>query len=262
VTRPARRSPDDRDPLAVVPDGPTVTPEEQALEAGLRGLAGMLLTQQSAKGVLANVTSLAAESLPGCEAASISLIRNGRPTTPVCSAEMAEEVDGSQYETGEGPCLQAAATGVAVRVDSFETEDRWPAFARKAVAHGVLSSLSIPLSASDEILGALNLYSSQPANFVDAEENATMFARQASITLMNASALERAQELAEQLALALESRDVIGQAKGILMAREALSPEQAFDVLRRASQRTNRKLHDVAREVVSRGAPHDEGPES
>lgn len=237
---------------SIVVVGSIVTPEEEALQAGLHGLAGMLLTEQNAEELLANVASLAAASLPGCDAASISLIRNGRPRTPVCSAEIAKDLDNSQYETNDGPCLEAAATAAIVRVDSFETEDRWPAFARWAVIEGVMSSLSVPLSSGGEVVGTLNLYSRKLANFEEAEESATMFARQASITLANAEALQRARELAEQLAIALENRDVIGQAKGILMEADGMTPEQAFDVLRRASQRANRKLHDIAREIVER----------
>lgn len=229
-----------------------MTPEEEALQSGLRGLAAMLLTEQSAEEVLANVTSMAAAALPGCDAASISLIRNGHASTPVCSTEIAKDVDNSQYETGEGPCLQAAKNHVVVRVDSFDTEDRWPAFAKRAVEKGVMSSLSLPLSATGEVVGSLNMYSRKPANFQGAEENATMFAQQASITLANAQALQRAQELAQQLAVALENRDVIGQAKGIIMAAEGVSSAAAFEVLRRASQRSNRKLHEIAREIVER----------
>ena len=251
--RPVRgRVPDERQCTLVALAGSTVTPEEEALQSGLAGLAGMLLTEQNAATVLANVTSLAAASLPGCDAASISLMRNGRPTTPVCSAEIAKDVDNSQYETGEGPCLQAAETDTVVRVDSFLTEDRWPAFAKRAVDQGVMSSLSVPLSTAGEVVGALNLYSRRPSNFEGAEKNATMFAHQASITLANADALQRAQDLAEQLAVALENRDVIGQAKGIIMGAEGVSSGEAFDVLRRASQRSNRKLHDIAQDIVER----------
>ncbi|HEX2701127.1 MAG TPA: GAF and ANTAR domain-containing protein [Acidimicrobiales bacterium] len=225
--------------------------DEQPLQAGLRGLAEMLLTEDH-DAVLASVTSLAAAALPGCDAASVSLIERGRPATPVCSAELAKRVDQSQYDNHEGPCLCAIESNQVVRVDSFRRDDRWPAFAKEAVEQGILSSLSFPLHAGGELLGALNLYSSGEDAFVDAENEGAAFARQASVTLTNAVALRRAQSLAQQLAVALENRDIIGQAKGIIMAAEGRSSDEAFDVLRRASQRSNRKLHDVAEEIVAR----------
>ena len=230
----------------------SLKPEDDALQVALRGLAELLLTEQGTDDVLANVVSLAAQVVPGCDAASISMLPKGRPVTPVSSAELASELDHSQYESGEGPCLCAIESAAPVRVQSFAHEQRWPRFSKQAAAEGVLSVLSLPLTAQDTVLGALNLYSRRPSNFLDAEETAALFAHQASITLFNAQALRRAQELAHQLAVALENRDVIGQAKGIIMAAQDLTSDQAFDVLRRASQRANRKLHEVAREIVAR----------
>lgn len=226
--------------------------DQQLLEASLHGLAEILLSEQSVDALLANVTSLAAAALPGCDAASVSLLRDGRATTPVCSAELALDVDQSQYDAGEGPCLAAIATAGVVRVDSFAEDERWPAFAEAARSKGVGSSLSLPLWTGRDVVGALNLYSRRPRNFLAVEEQALVFAAQASITVSNAQALERSQQLAQHLAIALENRDVIGQAKGILMTAQAVSSDEAFDMLRRASQRSNRKLHEIAREIVER----------
>jgi GAF domain-containing protein len=226
--------------------------DEQPLQTALRGLAEMLLTEQDQDTMLSSVTRLAAGAVGGCDAASISLMRNGRPTTPVSSADLATEVDRSQYLNGEGPCLCAIESGGVVRVDSFTDDARWPGFAKDALAQGVRSSLSFPLRVGADVIGALNLYSTEASGFVGSENEGAVFARQAAVTLTNAAALQRAQELAQQLTIALENRDVIGQAKGIIMASEGVSPDEAFDVLRRASQRSNRKLHDVAREMVER----------
>lgn len=225
------------------------------LESGLRQLAEMLLAEQSTENVLGSVVSLAAQALPGCEAASISLVRQGRPTTPASSAEVATAADHCQYEAGEGPCLSAIESGQTVRVDSFAAEHRWPRFVEKAREQQIASVLSVPLVVADQVLGALNLYSRRPFNFEGSEQSASTFARQASITLSNQRALREAEDLAQQLAVALENRDVIGQAKGIIMASEGVSSDEAFDVLRRASQRSNRKLHDIAREIVERRSP-------
>ena len=229
-----------------------LTPDDHPLQHGLRELAGILLSETNLDVLLQSVTSLAAQSLNGCDAASISLLQGGRTTTPVCSASLAREVDQSQYDTGQGPCLEAIDTSATVRVDSFADDNRWPRFAERAVAQGVHSSLSVPLAVASEVIGALNMYSTSAKAFEGQEEQGGLFAHQASITLANAHALRRAEQLAQQLAQALENRDTIGQAKGIIMAAQNLSSDAAFDVLRRASQRSNRKLHEVAREVVER----------
>lgn len=227
-------------------------PDDEALQTSLRGLAETLLGEQGFEELLGNVTSLAAAAVPGCDAASITLMKGGRTTTPVCSAEIAREVDQAQYDTRGGPCLAAMLQEEVVRVDSYADDARWPEMSAQAVSKGVASSLSLPLCTGRQVVGALNLYSAEPANFDGAEEQAAMFAAQAAVTVSNAQALERAQELARHLAVALENRDVIGQAKGIIMAAEGASSDEAFAVLRRASQRENRKLHDIAREVVDR----------
>ena len=232
--------------------GSSSHPEDRALQTSLRSLAEILLGAQGVQDLLGDVTSLAAAGLPGCDAASITLMKGGRPTTPVCSAEIAREVDQSQYDTHGGPCLEAIVAAEVVRVDSFEDDDRWPDMSAQAASKGVASSLSLPLSTGSEVVGALSLYSRQPANFVGLEEQAAVFAAQASVTVSNAQALERTQDLARHLAVALENRDVIGQAKGIIMATDGVSSDEAFVVLRRASQRSNRKLRDIAQEIVDR----------
>jgi transcriptional regulator with GAF, ATPase, and Fis domain len=230
-----------------------MTPEEESFESGLLDMAGMLLSGESASSVLAAVTSLAQRVLPNCDAASISLVHDGRTTTPVCSAELAKEADESQYDTGQGPCLEAIRSGLVVRLDSLTESDEWPDFSARAAAQGVSSVLSLPLYVREEVTGALNLYSLKAYGFDEvSERSAAVFARQAAAVLANAAAVERAEELARHLTVALEHRDVIGQAKGILMATEGIGPDEAFDLLRRASQRSNRKLYELATEMVER----------
>jgi GAF domain-containing protein len=216
-------------------------------------MAGMLLSGESANSVLEAVTSLAQRVLPNCDAASISLVSDGRTTTPVCSHDLARDVDQSQYDTGEGPCLQAIRTGRVMRIDSVADSSLWPEFSSRATDQGVASILSLPLPVRNDVIGALNLYSTKAEGFDEvSEETATVFARQAAAVLANAVAVQRAEQLARHLTVALEHRDVIGQAKGILMATEGIGPDQAFDLLRRASQRSNRKLYDLALEMVER----------
>jgi GAF domain-containing protein len=232
---------------------------EESPDASLLALARILFAGQTAQATLEAVARLAQETIPGCDAASVTVMENGHPRTTVATAETAEALDQRQYDTDTGPCLDAIRKQRTVRVDSFEETPAWPEFTPAALDRGVRSSLSLPLVALDEPVGALNLYSHAEAGFADAEPTGHIFATQAAVTLANATAFHRALDLARNLTAALEHRDVIGQAKGILMAQQGVSSEEAFDLLRRASQRTNRKLHELAVELVDRRNSADPG---
>ncbi|MDQ1392081.1 MAG: hypothetical protein QOF30_1058 [Acidimicrobiaceae bacterium] len=227
---------------------------EGPVTESLLSLARILFAGQSIEETLDAVAQLAQASIPGCDSASVTVMHDGQPSTSVSTGEMAWDVDQRQYASDEGPCLDAVRLQTIVKVDSYLDEARWPNLVPTAIDHGVRSSLSLPLVALDEPVGALNLYSTTPSGFDHAVGVGRTFATQAAITLANAAALQRATELARHLSIALERRDVIGQAKGILIAQSGMSSEEAFNVLRRASQRSNRKLHELAEEMVQRHA--------
>ena len=156
--------------------------------------------------------------------------------------------------------MEAIRTG---RETMFAPEDdHWPAFTERAILAGVRSVWSLPLKVRDRTTGALNLYAmggeAWPAT---SQRLAHDLASQAAVVLANAAALMGAELTNEHLRVALETRDMIGQAKGILMARQGVSGDQAFDVLRRASQRTNRKLRDVATDVINQVTHPEQQPE-
>lgn len=234
------------------------------LNASLHELARLLFTERNADETLEVVARLAQQALANCDAASMTLMEGSKPTTTVSTDPLARAIDEHQYRLDSGPCLDAIRKRTRVRVDDMATSRDWPEFAAAAVVEGVNSSMSYPLIAGDDALGALNMYSRTSGGFVGDDDKGEVFARQAAITLANVMAFHRAQDLAANLALALENRDVIGQAKGILIITQKLGPEEAFDVLRRASQRSNRKLHEIAREMVDRasaaGAAGPSGP--
>ena len=222
-------------------------------ERAQRELATILFSGQSTQDILHAVARLAQRTLGGCDAASVTLIVGGKPHTPVSSHTLAMTVDRHQYNTGQGPCLDAIRGQQKVHVrDLREQASRWPAFSPLAIGEGIRSSLSLPMFAADEGVGALNLYATTIAAFAEAEPMGELFARQAGITLANATAFDRAAQLATDLSVALEHRDVIGQAKGILMAHQRIDADAAFVLLRQASQRSNIKLYDLARQVVER----------
>jgi GAF domain-containing protein len=136
-------------------------------------------------------------------------------------------------------------------VDSTRTHGRWAAFSRAAARRGILSSLSLPLVAHHECMGVLNCYSRTEAAFSDEDEHIGLeFAAAASIALANAQAYWDARHLSERLGMAMESRATIEQAKGILMAAQHCGPDPAFAIMVRASQRENRKLRDIANQIV------------
>ncbi|MDP8987179.1 MAG: GAF and ANTAR domain-containing protein [Actinomycetota bacterium] len=225
--------------------------EPDPLSRALESLARHLVNEESLNATLERVARLACRTIGDCDAAGITLVDGGRPATAACTDEVTLPVDRSQYESGEGPCLEAYRQGKAVRVATMADDERWPEFRRAAMAHGFCSSLSLPLVAGDETLGALNLYSRNDQGYSgDDEETGSLFAAQAAVAVANAKVYWSARALSEQLEEALASRDVIGQAKGIIMAQRGGGPDDAFDVLRRASQRENVKLRDVAQAVV------------
>ena len=193
----------------------------------------------------------------------ITMLVEGRARTAVFTDDDAPQIDSAQYETGIGPCLDAFRHQQVYRIDHMEKDQQWPPFSEAAGAHGVQSSLSLPLITRHEAVGALNLYSRSPAAFSDDDvEVGLQFARQAAIVLANCQAYSDAQQLGQDMAEAMKSRATIEQAKGILMGAQRCSADDAFQILVRASQRENRKLRDMAAEIVARTADGGRGSAS
>jgi GAF domain-containing protein len=207
---------------------------------------------------LTRIAVLARDAIDPALAVGLTLLdERERPTTAVFTDEVSPSVDQGQYQCGAGPCLEAFRTGRTVRVDDSSAVDgRWPAFSRDAVANGVLSTLSLPLGAAGETFGAFNLYATRNHAFTESDEDdASRFATQASIVLANALAYWGAVDLSMRLREAIESRALIEQAKGKLMAQGARTADEAFAMLVSASQRENLKLRDIARHIVEGPPP-------
>lgn len=197
---------------------------------------------------LARVVQGAVALIPGVQSGSISVVTDRCGITSVAaSGDLPAQVDALQAETGQGPCLDAAFEHETVRVADMRTESRWPAFARRAWGIGAGSMLSFQLFVDGDTLGALNLYSSEPKTFDDESEHVgLLFAAHAAIA--HAAVGEQ-----RQLTRALTTRDLIGQAKGVLIERFRLTGEQAFALLVQVSKDTNTRLRDVADQLVSTG---------
>jgi len=205
---------------------------------------------------LESTAALAMSAIGGVDGASVSLAHNGSVATAAATSAAVREADGYQYSSGLGPCVAATKSGQTQRVRVADIAESWPDFAAAATRLGFRSILSTPLVVHGRPLGSLNLYSGDTDAFADQQEQtASLFARQASGVLTLASDLAAAQETNRNLTLALESRQVIGQATGIIMARQGCSADEGFDVLRKASQRENRKLREIAEEIVRANEP-------
>jgi GAF domain-containing protein len=200
------------------------------------------------------VADLSKKVMPGNPEASVSLLINDRPSTAVYTGQLAMDCDESQYGRGYGPCLHAASTGELVEIADARTESRWRDYMERAVEHGALGSLSVPLPISEGIGGALNIYVRKTDAFdEDSRSIARRFAPYAAVAASNMHAYEDARDMAENYQLALESRAVIDQAKGMLMERYGLTADTAFQALARVSMQTNTRLRDVAEMLVRTG---------
>jgi GAF domain-containing protein len=217
-------------------------------------LAAVVLVDRDLPDVLTEVVSTARRAVPAAEAVSITLIRDDDAFTAAYDGQLAMDADEMQYERGYGPCLDAGRAGEVFLVPDMRTEERWPDYARQAVERGVGSSLSVPLPFQGASIGALNHYSTEVGAFREADvalgEEVAGFV---AVAVANAEATARATTDAENLRRAMASRATIEQAKGILMERYKVTPDQAFTLLTHASQRSNVKLRDVAEQLTSTG---------
>lgn len=230
------------------------------VSAALARLTSSLLSAPSVEEVLRQVNAVALHLVPRARLVSVTLRKpDGELFTPTETDGRAVELDQVQYDTGHGPCVDTAhpdGPGVAVSAD-LRREDRWPRFADAALGHGFRAVMSTELLPTPgRLSGALNIYAADPDAFTETDQaTALILATHAALALAGVTARERAERERIHLNRALESRDVIGQAKGILMARRGLSGDEAFDLLRRTSQDLNIKLIDLAETLATR---HDE----
>lgn len=226
-------------------------------------IARHLYEAENFEDVLERIVDVAVATVTGCDMASVTVRQAGSYRTVSSTDAEASEVDLAQYEANEGPCLDAIDEAV-VHVTSLPDE-RWPVLASRPLQHGVQAVASYRLTAPGRVLagavtGSLNTYARAPGAFDDeALEIGLVLAAHASTAVRAAREREGLELFGSQLHEALSSRDVIGQAKGILMERLKLTPEDAFDFLRRSSQHLNLKLREVAQRLAETGEV-GEGP--
>ncbi|ALG10853.1 GAF and ANTAR domain-containing protein [Kibdelosporangium phytohabitans] len=222
-------------------------------------LTTSLLTTKTAAGVLQELSMAAVRFLPGADMVSVTLRdADGRLHTPVATDQLAVRLDHVQYDNRRGPCADAVdPAGPAFSLSNdLASNDLWPEFAAASVDLGFHAVLSTALPRDPqppELSGALNVYSRNKQAFNAADRDVMLLlATHGSLALSTSRAITTAQLQAEHLRKAIDSRDVIGQAKGILMQRRKITADAAFDVLRETSQSLNVKLADLAKTLADR----------
>jgi GAF domain-containing protein len=190
------------------------------------------------------ITTQAAAAHPAARDAGLILLRGGQLIPQATTGRAPQALDLRQRETGQGPCIEAARDQAMIHVEDISRDPRWPGFTAEAQAYGVGSMLCAPLWVDDQTLGTLSLYAAQAGAFSDHDQRIVgTFATLAALALAEA-------RRTENLTVAITNRDLIGQAKGIIMERYDLDQHAAFRTLTRISQEQNTKLHEVARRIA------------
>ncbi|MGB7818781.1 MAG: GAF and ANTAR domain-containing protein [Ornithinibacter sp.] len=236
------------------PDGDSAV--NAVLQRDLRSLAAAFANlgeQVDAKPTeaLGSLVSVTRERVTGADSVSVTTLRRGQFVTAAATDHLAREVDAAQYEVGSGPCVDAALDATIYRTGDIKRDTRWPEFGRRAAELGVASMLSYRLNlGDDDTVAALNLFSRDEEAFDD--ESATiglLLATHGAVAVM----ASKGRLEVDNLTRALESNRLIGTAMGILMSTHHLTQQQSFDLLSVVSQNTNRKLADIAADVVAHG---------
>lgn len=224
-------------------------------------LSQLLISEEDVTSTIDKIAQTALQCIDACEYAGISLVMKLKKVKSVGATDpLAREIDEMQHVIGEGPCLTSIEKHATFRIDDFLEEKRWPRFSAEVAKRGIRSGASFVLEVSEESLAAVNLYSSVPGAFSDRDlEVGSILASHAAVALSNAQTHQKNQELVRQLEESVQTRTVIGQAVGVLMAQRSMTRDQAFDVLKSLSQEMNVKLRKLAEQVVeeseSKAAP-------
>lgn len=218
----------------------------------LAALARLRVDEDTPADALLHVAAAACSVAPA-DAAAVRLLLAGRPVVGACTDDTVARFDDLQHHLGQGPAVQALEGRDPVVVPALVGDSRWPELCPAGVDPGMGSAVAVPLRAHDRPIGCLTVYGRAPGSFdAGAVARVRLFARHAAPVVANLQVYWEARQLADNLQQALDSRATIDHAIGILMAGGSPSPSDAFQVLVRASQRQNRKLRDIAADIVAR----------
>jgi anti-anti-sigma factor len=247
-------------------DLPASSPSAKSsgLSGYLRRVTALPSNDEVVNDALRLVVALSRATVVGADGASVSLRRRDRLSTVAASNQTILDMDAGQYQTREGPCVDASVSGDRILAEFLDTESRWPAFTPKARALGINAILSSPLVVRNTPVGALNIYSRKPAAFAIKDQDlASVFANEASVLLSRAQADVTDDQLDGRLGEALRTRELISQAQGIIMEREGVGEHAAYTTLRRTSMTSGTPLRERAQYIVSSVRRHqaDDGPD-
>jgi GAF domain-containing protein len=232
------------------------------LVSEIAAVANAVLSGSTLEETLQQVVSTAVSTMDGCDSAGVFVVDGHSVRSVAYTSDAVVELDTLQDALGEGPCLDAASSAAVVYVTDLSEDERYPEFRSASTTADIRTVLACPL-ASDGMRGALSLYARLPNAFGATDRaKGTILAALAGAAIASTARRADLQSQNVNLQAALVSRELIGQAQGILMERERVSAEQAFDILRRASQHLNEKLRDVAQNLVDTGESPNTGDES
>ena len=234
-----------------------------ALERSISDLADALFAEPATKeATLSRIVTLASQTVSECEAAGILVAEPAGMATAAASAPVVAELHALQVEAQEGPCFDAVVNQVSFYATDLATDVQWPTFSEGAMRLGIRSVLAYPVVTGDR-RSALNLYAAMPAAFGASDRaRGLLLSVFAGVAIGAAEEHERADAREANVRAALRTRELIGQAQGILMERERITADQAFALLRDSSQHLNVKLREVAQTLVETGETPVTGPSS
>lgn len=223
----------------------------QELAERISEVARLLENDDEGDAALLRLADMGVELVPGAAAAAITIMAGAQAHTFAVSDARIGELHRLQFASGEGPVVETLRYNEARHVPDTSAERRWPAFCRAATEAGLRSLVSLPLHTAQRPAGAVALYADRPGAFSGtAHDIALLFAAQGGTALHNAEIYGACRQMTDNLQEALEGRAIIEQAKGVLHAKLAVSPDQAFELLRRHSQNTNHKVRIIASQLV------------
>jgi len=222
---------------------------------GFRVPAGLDLQAHTTDSVFLAVADLAVRSTTAASAVSVTTLDGGALATAVATDPVARLLDQAQYAGDAGPCVESVRSNEVVEIRDTQSDPRWPGFTAAALEEGIRGVLSLPMPLDGSFGASLNVYAPEAAAFTDGDrEGLVGLVAFAASAITNLRLYEASRVLVEQMQTAMQSRALIDQARGILMAEHRCTPDEAFEILRRTSQAANRKMRDLAREIVDRTA--------
>ena len=217
----------------------------------VNSLSDLRLSAETLDSVMGHVSRVGVQTLVGWDAAAASLVEKDTFATYGTQDERINPVDQAQYDTKKGPCVDAAKAGEFRYFDGTEIPPEWRMFAETAAEANVYSVMSFPMMLDGESLGALNFYSRERGALREGQrEEGMALAAHAAVTIANMRHFAKQDTQVDQLEEGLQTRTMIGQATGLLMAQEGLTSDEAFQKLVRVSQNANIKLREIAQRYV------------